>query len=72
MLVQERLDWTAVLAVPTADRSVLMRINDIITAKNQLSEEELHYLPPHVVNGEIQGVVLVYEGEVVESDIEDT
>ena len=68
----EKLDWTAVLTVPTADRNLLMRINDITTAKNELSEAELHYLPPHIINREVQGALLVSEGEVVESDVKNT
>ena len=67
-----KLDWTAVLTVLTADKNLLMKINDITTVKKKLSEAELHYLPPHIINGEVQGAVLVSESEVVESDIADT
>ena len=62
----EELDWTALLSVNVSDRKKISRIIKIIEEKENLPEADMHYLPPHVKDGQVQGAVLVSEGEVVE------
>ena len=62
----EELDWTALLSVNISDREKMSRIIKITEEKENLPEADMHYLPPHVKDGQVQGAVLVSEGEVVE------
>ena len=48
------------------NRDILTNINTIITEKDQQQEADLHYQPPRVIDGLVQGAVTVSEGDVVE------
>ena len=62
----EQMEWTALLRIDMKDRDMLTKVNTMITQKDQLQEADLHYLPPRVIDGHVQGAVMVSEGEVVE------
>ena len=62
----EQMEWTALLKVDIKNRDMLTKVNTMITEKDQQQEADLHYLPPRVIDGLVQGAVMVSEGDAVE------
>ena len=42
------------------------RAAKMIKDKDSMPEDKIQYIPPHIQDGQVQGAVLVSEGEVVE------
>ena len=61
----DEMDWTASLSVDISDSDKMLKIIDITKEKENRPEADIHHLPPHIINGHMQGAVLVSEGEVV-------
>jgi len=66
----EEMEWTAILRVDISDMDMLTKINKITKEKEKVPEADLHYLPPRILDGHVQGAVLVSEGEVVEKEVQ--
>ena len=64
----EEMDWTAILSVDISDLDTVVKISRMTREKENLPEADIHYLPPRLLNGQVQGAVLVSEGEVVEKE----
>ena len=62
----EDMAWTALLSVKVKDRDMTSKMIQFIQEKDSLPEEDTHFLLPHMQGGQLQGAVLVSEGEVVE------
>ena len=60
-----KMDWTALLSVDATDDYMVSKMTQLLKRKKNLPEEETHFLPPHMQADEMQGAVLVCEGEVV-------
>ena len=47
---------------------MMRKMVKFIMEKDSLPDADTHYLPPHILEGQVQGAVLVSEGEVVEKE----
>jgi len=66
----EEMKWIAILRVDILDMDMLTKINKITKEKEKLREADLHYLPPRILDGQVQGEMLFSEGEVVEKEVQ--
>ena len=61
----EDMAWTALISMKVKDRDMTSKMIQLIQ-EDSLPEEDTHFLPPHMQGGQLQGAVLVSEGEVME------
>ena len=64
----EQIFWTAALSFDPNDIEEVDHLYGQIRNNPHLSEEDSHLMPPHMVEGKIQGAVMVSQGTVVEAE----
>ena len=60
-----KMGWTALLSVDPTDDYRASNMIRLLKEKNNLPEEQTHFLPPRMEGNVLQGAVLVCDGEVV-------